>query len=120
MVNKVDIKAELANQDAQRVLDHTIRAPVIDILVREVLYGLGVIDTPDSLIRRAVETGLPAFGYNLEEVTLDFLRTLPETCFGQQVVVQEKAPFSLYREGDDIYIRCHMSRQEFESRERSK
>ena len=116
MAEKVDIQAELATQDAQRVLDHTVRADVIDILVRDVLVGLGQIDTPESLIQRAMETRMITFGYNPGEITLDFLRSLPDHCFGQQVVVQGKAPFSLYREGDDIYIRCHISREEFERR----
>ena len=120
------LEEELRRNDAMQItaahLDVMSQGPTGAVMER-VLAELGLyasgITAANSLIGKAMATRDIATGYVPPGgLTLDFLAILPDDYFGRHVTIIQAGlpmPFSLARDGNDIYVRCHMSKEEAEA-----
>lgn len=123
---------ELATNDAQRIREHDVgkdydKATGIGILVLDLLEEMGVsitrLKAADKMIVEAARTRYIVIandnynGIKLALPTLETLAALPDRYFGRQVILPVKGiqiPYSFARVGDEVYVRCHLSKEEFE------
>ena len=112
-----NLEKQLADNDIKKVTEEDLNGDV-GFFVRRILEGLGAIDTPQSVMAQAIQTGTIATGTH-KEVTLDFLQGLPDKYFGSTVNLAHEryglVYFSLEKHGGEIYAQVHISREEFEA-----
>ena len=126
MTPDFDIEEELARNDAKEVTEETLGSN-LRYFVMKVLEGLNApILTPEKRIGELFEKAIATRKVAVSDVpqgvyygypTMDFLRGLPKEYYGKRIALPTNygftVPFSLARTGQRIYIRNHVSNDEF-------
>lgn len=116
MIPEFDLEKELDLDLARQVTEEFLRSDVGGF-VEQVLGEMGINTALKAYHRGttdAIKTRqLQVTKIDIVKPTMEYLRELPNKYFGRQVRLIFKGgyylPYSLARDGDDIYIRCHVS-----------